>query len=224
MKPSPPPFDGVLLVAFGGPTPGCCKRRDPCPGEATCFVSGVLGDNPARNARVEEVSAHYRHLGGFSPFNEATYAQARALEQALGIPVFTGFRHWAPYVKDVVSDLAAKGHRCLLAVILAPHQSSVSWDWYIKVVHEALDPLGKSAPEVAFLDPWWAHPKFVEAVSDRVLERLAAWPEARAQKAELVFTAHAIPEALARTSPYERQFRETAEAVAKRLGRPPGRS
>ena len=64
------PVDSILLVAFGGPTPGCCKERDPCPGEAYCFVHDILGKSPARKKRVEEVAAHYKELGGFSPFNE----------------------------------------------------------------------------------------------------------------------------------------------------------
>ena len=50
--------DGLLLLGFGGPTPGCCGRRASCPRtpgcEAECFVAGILGDNPARAARVSE--------------------------------------------------------------------------------------------------------------------------------------------------------------------------
>ena len=213
-----PPFDGILLVAFGGPVPGCCGARQPCPGEATCFVEGVLGRNPGRADRVEEVAAHYRHLGGFSPFQRGTEVQAAALEGSLRnlgfpLPVFCAYRHWTPYVKDVLAGLARSGRRRVLAVVMAPHQSSVSWDWYLKVVAEGLEPLGASAPEVAFLDPWWDHPGFVEACAARVAEVLMPG-------AELLFTAHAIPEALARTSPYRKQFRETAEAVAGRLGMP----
>ena len=75
--------DGVLLVAFGGPTPGCCKERDPCPGEAYCFVHGILGKSAAREKRVQEVAEHYKHLGGFSPFNALTFEQAKDLEAAL---------------------------------------------------------------------------------------------------------------------------------------------
>ncbi len=221
-------FDGVLLVAFGGPTPGCCKAHDPCPGEAYCFVEGVLGRDTRRTARVEEVAAHYRHLGGFSRFNEFTAAQGEALgaelaRRGLHLPVHAGYRHWSPFVKDVMADLAARGHRRLLAIVLAPHQSTVSWDWYLKVVAEARDPLGDKAPEVAFLDPWWTHDGFVAACAGRVTEAAAAWGpgwQERAARAELVFTAHAIPHAIARTGPYVRQFTETAGAVARKLGRP----
>jgi ferrochelatase len=217
-------FDGVLLVGFGGPTKGCCEQRDPCPGEAHCFVDGVLGNHPARAARVAEVAKHYHELGGLSPFNELTLAQASALEASLrakghAIPVVCGFRHWRPYVKDVLATLAREGKRRLLAVIMAPHQSSVSWDWYVKVVAESLDALGKDAPEIAFLDPWWTNAGFVDACAERVTEALAPWEPARRERARLVFTAHAIPNAIARTAPYVKQFQETAALIAKKLGR-----
>src|SRR5499427_2763375 len=52
-------FDSVLCIAFGGPTPGCCGRREPCPGnEATCFIQSIVGEHPAAQARVAEVAVH----------------------------------------------------------------------------------------------------------------------------------------------------------------------
>ncbi|MCZ6873921.1 MAG: hypothetical protein O7G88_10385, partial [bacterium] len=62
----------LVIVAFGGPTPGCCSKFNPCPGEAYCFVSGIFGHNPARQRRVETVVAHYVEFGGFSNFNART--------------------------------------------------------------------------------------------------------------------------------------------------------
>ena len=41
-------YDGVLFVAFGGPTPECCGRLEPCPGHAaTCFIQSIIGTRPA---------------------------------------------------------------------------------------------------------------------------------------------------------------------------------
>src|SRR6185503_9892552 len=73
-------FDSVLFVAFGGPTPGCCGRREPCPGnEATCFIQSIVGEHPAAQTRVAEVAAHYAELGGFSPFNDLTGQQVQGI-------------------------------------------------------------------------------------------------------------------------------------------------
>ncbi len=215
--------DSVLLVAFGGPTPGCCKERDPCPGEAYCFVHGILGKSAAREKRTVEVAEHYKHLGGFSPFNALTLDQAKKLEAALAergvaIPVVAGMRHWNPYVQQAMAALGERGCKKPLAVIMAPHQSTVSWDWYIKVVGEAEEALGASSPKVVgYLDPWWANEGFVTANVERIREAVAGWSRERFARASLVFTAHAIPLAVQRTAPYEKQFRETAAAIARGL-------
>jgi ferrochelatase len=217
--------DSVLLVAFGGPTPGCCKERDPCPGEAYCFVHGILGKSAAREKRVQEVAEHYKHLGGFSPFNALTFDQAKKLEAALAerglaLPVVAGMRHWKPYVQEALVDLKARGCSRPLAVIMAPHQSTVSWDWYIKVVGEAEDALGAGAPAVVgYLDPWWTHEGFVAANAERIRAATQGWSKERVAEAALVFTAHAIPFAVQRTAPYEQQFKESAAAIARSLGK-----
>lgn len=217
--------DSVLLVGFGGPTPGCCKERDPCPGEAYCFVHGILGKSAAREKRTVEVAEHYEHLGGFSPFNALTFDQAKSLEVALAerglpLPVVAGMRHWKPYVPEALTDLSSRGCTSPLAVIMAPHQSTVSWDWYIKVVGEAEDALGPSSPKVVgYLDPWWTQEGFVAANADRIRTATKGWSKERFDAATLIFTAHAIPLAVQRTAPYEKQFKESAAAIAKALGK-----
>ncbi len=45
-------YDSVLLVGFGGPTRGCCRRYEDCPGEAFCFVKNVVGDRASGDERI----------------------------------------------------------------------------------------------------------------------------------------------------------------------------
>jgi len=129
---TPPHFDGVLFVGFGGPTPGCCARFSPCPGsEAICFVKAIIGERAGAQARLAEVAAHYTHLGGFSPFNALTLQQAESVgalleEQGWHVPVHVGMRYWPPYVRDVLRTMAEQGLCNLLAVILSPFQCSAS--------------------------------------------------------------------------------------------------
>src|SRR5919198_389316 len=171
---TPPHFDGVLFVGFGGPTPGCCERFSPCPGsEAMCFVKAIIGERPGAQARLAEVVAHYTHLGGFSPFNALTVQQARSvatLLQAQGfqVPVRVGMRYWPPYVRDVLRELVAQGRRRLLAVILSPFQCPASWEAYQQVVAEGVAALGTQAPQVTYLAPWYTHAGFIEAITATV--------------------------------------------------------
>ena len=61
-------YDSVFLIGFGGPTKGCCRRYEECPGEAFCYVENIVGNRSGGRDRIEEVSEHYKHFNGVSPF------------------------------------------------------------------------------------------------------------------------------------------------------------
>ena len=215
-------YDSILLVAFGGPTPGCCQKYNThaCPGEAYCFVEGIVGTAKSQVERVKDISAHYVKLGGFSPFNELTFGQAAALENALQerdlpLPVYAGFRHWTPYLKEVLAEMAEKGYRKILGIIMAPHQSKVSWEWYQLEVKKGIEAIDGEKPTIDYLDPWYTHKGYVGAAAEIIRTTCGD----RLERAELVFTAHAIPQSAANTSPYTQQFGKTGEAVAQEIGK-----
>jgi ferrochelatase len=215
----------LVIVAFGGPTPGCCHKFNPCPGEAYCFVSGIFGHNPARQRRVETVVAHYAEFGGFSDFNAHTEQQALALAAELaqrGVPlrVRYGFHHWQPYVRDVIADMQADGVLEMLVLVMAPHQSSVSWDLYLRIVGEGIEQAGEHAPcVIGVIEPWWNEAGFIEAIASRITSAAQhAEVALSAPETGLLLTAHAVPEPVSRTAPYCRQVEETAALVAEQLG------
>ena len=220
--------DGLLILGFGGPTPGCCGRRAVCPKtpgcEAECFVAGILGDNPARASRIREVTGHYQHFGGFSPYNQLTERQAEALRAELtrrgkAMVVACGYRHWAPWSIDAIRKLSEAGCSRAVILIMAPHQSSVSWDWYLKHAAEAAEKFGSTAPAlVGVVQPWWKEAGFITATAEAVRSVTIGWSAERFAAAELVFTAHAIPQPVESTSPYRQQFAETAALAAAALG------
>ena len=215
-------YDSVLLVAFGGPTPGCCKKYDTknCPGEAYCFVEGIAGEAESQKERVKDISSHYVKLGGFSPFNELTFKQAKALQNALQqrnlpLPVYAGFRHWTPYLKDVIAEMAEKGHRKILGIIMAPHRAKVSWEWYQQTVKKGIEAVEGEKPTIDYLDQWYTHNGYVGAIAEIIKTACGD----KLDRAELVFTAHAIPQVAADTSPYSQQYEKTGEAVARKIGK-----
>ena len=217
-------FDSVLLIAFGGPTPGCCNKYDSCPGEAYCFVEGIAGDAPSKAERVKEVANHYSLLGGYSPFNELTGMQAESLRTALvdrgaDVPVYAGFRHWSPYVREVIPRMVENGHRKILGIIMAPHQSKVSWDWYQQTVANAIAELEGEKPTVRYLEPWFRHEGYITAITELIHEACKSLEPGEFESGALVFTAHGIPQSAANASSYTRQFGRTAGLVADRLGK-----
>ncbi len=215
-------YDSVLLVAFGGPTPGCCKKydKDTCPGEAYCFVEGIVGTAESQIARVKDIASHYIKLGGFSPFNELTFKQADALKNALQardlpLPVYAGFRHWTPYLSEVIAEMAQNGHRKILGIIMAPHQSKFSWEWYQQTVKKGIDAVDGEKPTIDYLDPWYTRKGYIGAIAEIIKTACGD----KLENADLVFTAHAIPQAAADNSPYIQQLQKTGEAVAQQIGR-----
>ena len=76
-------------------------------------------------------------------------------------------------------------------------------------------PSSGKKPTIAYLAPWYTHTGYVGAIAERIKMACAE----KLEHAELVFTAHAIPQAAADTSPYTQQFQQTASAVAKAIGK-----
>ncbi len=208
-------IDAVLLVGFGGPT-----RRD----DIRPFLDNILRGRPIPRERYEEVVHHYEVMGGRSPYNEHTMRQAEALRARLhrdgiDIPVVVGMRNWDPNLVEAMGELAANRAKRILGFILAAHRCEASWERYQIALDEARSKIGPDAPQIEYPAPWHSHPKFIEAVADRARDALAKLDQAEAKRAQLIFTAHSIPVPMADASGYADQIRESAMAVASRLGR-----
>ena len=191
-------FDHVLLVGFGGPEK---------PEEVWPFLLKLTEGTRIPEARLRVVAGHYEETGGFSMYNR--HARQLASRIQPGLPVFLGMRAWTPFLHDVVREIAAKGLRCGLAIVLAPHRSEASFGRYETALQAACRDTGI---EYAYLRSWHRHPLFVEAQTDRAKPLLRQEPQAR-----LVFTAHSIPVEMARASSYEAEFQETSRLVAAAL-------
>ena len=206
--------DSVLLVAFGGPT---------APHEIRPFLEIVTRGRGIPAARLEEVAHHYEQMpGGRSPLAELTAAQARALQQTLThsgltLPVFVGMRNWHPFLHETLAEMAGKGARRTLAIILSPLRTEASWDRYIQDVAEARARVA-GAPEVGFAPAWFENSRFVAAVADRARAALGEVPADARAGTPLVFTAHSVPVAMADVSPYVSDLSAATRAVVRRLG------
>jgi ferrochelatase len=209
-----PPYDALLMVGFGGPT-----RSE----EVRPFLENVVRGRPIPPARLEEVVRHYERIGGRSPYNEETLRQAEALREllardGLAVPVCVGMRNWAPYVTDVMRELAAAKVRRVFCFVMAPHRSEASWDRYRDTVADALAALGANAPAVDYAPAWHDHPLFIGAVAARVREAMAGLGAAERAGAEVIFTAHSIPVAMDARSAYSAEIAESCRLTAREVG------
>ena len=68
------------------------------------------------------------------------------------------------------------------------------------------------------LRPFYNHPLFVEACTDRLREAFAQLPAERRTTAHLLFTAHSVPLSAAKSCDYVEQRDETCRLVAEAIG------
>jgi protoporphyrin/coproporphyrin ferrochelatase len=205
--------DAVVLIAFGGPT-----GRD----EIRPFLANVTRGRGIPAERLEEVARHYERMpGARSPLSDLTLAQARALGEALArrgtfMEVRVGMRNWRPYLHETLAQLAERGARRCLGVIMSSLRCEASWDRYQGDVAEARARMS-DPPEVVFAPPWGRQPGFIDALVERVGAALGQVPADGRRWTPLIFTAHSIPVAMADASPYVEDFTAVARAVAAKL-------
>jgi len=188
----------VVLMAYGSP-----DRLDDVP----AYYADIRGGRPISPENLEDLVARYRRLGieESNPLNEITEATRAALEAELGIPVFTGMRHWQPRIADAVEQALAGGADEIVGLVLAPHYSSMSIERYRSQLVDAV--AGRA--EIGFVERWGAEPGFVDLIAERVA----------GTGAHVVFTAHSLPaRILDDGDPYKDELLETARLVAEKAG------
>jgi len=213
-----PPFDAVLLVAFGGPQG---------PADVRPFLGNVLRGRRVDPERIDEVAHHYERFGGVSPLTELTMKQARALQDALrgrgiNLPVDVGMRNWHPFLNDTLTAMSKRGVRRAIGVLAAAQRTYSGCLQYKENVRDARATIvanGLAGIDVVYVGDWHRHPGFVEANADHVRQAYARLPLDLGDRARLVFTAHSIPASMAAQYPYEHQLRESASLIARSAGR-----
>jgi protoporphyrin/coproporphyrin ferrochelatase len=188
--------DAVVLMAYGSP-----DRLADVP----AYYADIRGGRPIAPEQLADLEERYRRLGveDSNPLNEITEATRTALEHELGLPVYTGMKHWTPRIADAAAQAA--GADRVVGLVLAPHYSALSIKGYRDQLEQALD--GRS--ELRFVESWHDEPGFIDVLADKV----------RNVDAHVVFTAHSLPvRILAQGDPYKDQLLETARLVAEQAG------
>jgi protoporphyrin/coproporphyrin ferrochelatase len=175
--------------------------------DVPAYYSDIRGGRPIAQELLDDLVARYRSLGieDSNPLNAITEATRAALQDELGLPVYTGMKHWTPRIADAVEAALAGGATRLVGLVLAPHYSSLSIAGYRKLLKEAV---GDRA-DIVFVDSWHDDQGFISFLADRV----------RDTEAHVVFTAHSLPaRILDEGDPYKDQLLETARLVADTAG------
>ncbi|MBM4155374.1 MAG: ferrochelatase [Lentisphaerae bacterium] len=203
----------ILLMAYG-----TVSSLDDMP----AYLLDIREGRPPSPDLVREMRRRYEAIGG-SPLLRLAEAQARALEAELArrgraAPVYLGMRHWSPRIRDAVAAMKAAGVTEAVAVVLAPHYSSLSIGRYRKRLDEALAETDASI-RFRVVETWWDQPRLFEAFEGRIRAALARWDGAPPARTRVLFSAHSLPARIkAMGDPYEDQLLAHAKALADRLG------
>jgi ferrochelatase len=186
----------VILMAYGSP-----DRLEDVP----AYYADIRGGRSVGPEAVDELVERYRRLGigtdGSSPLNTITEQTRAAVERELGIPVYTGMKHWHPRISEAVDQAVGNGATTLVGLVLAPHYSRLSIGDY----RDRLDRAVAGRAELVFVESWHDDPALVALLADRV----------RGTDAHVVFTAHSLPaRILDDGDPYEDQLLETSHRIA----------
>ncbi len=183
-------------MAYGSP-----ERVEDVP----AYYADIRGGRPLREKTLEELVERYRRLGieERNPLNAITEETRAALEDELGLPVYTGMKHWRPRIAEAVERALADGAERLLGLVLAPHYSGLSIGDYRRRLEDAL--AGRA--QLLFLERWGDDPGFVALLAERV----------RGARGHVVFTAHSLPARIVdQGDPYREELLESSRLVAER--------
>ncbi len=197
----------LLLVGFGGPESS---------EEVLPFLERVTAGRGVPRERLAGVAAHYDALGGASPLNAQNRALLDAVEgrlraRGLDHPAYLGHRNSAPFVADVLAEIARAGHRRVLAFAASAFPSYSGCRQYREDLAAA--PAGL---EVTKLAPYADLPGLVTALA----ERLAPLLTELGPGTTVLATAHSVPSAAAaRSGPlggaYQAELRRVCEAAVR---------
>ncbi len=200
---SPAQNSAVLLVAHG-----TVERLSDLP----AFLTRIRHGRAPSQELVDEVTRRYSLIGR-SPLLDVTRAQAEGLARALDLPVLVGMRLWDPSVEAALLEAGRAGVERLCLLPLAPFSVHVYQKAAEQSAH-ALRERGERVPELVAVEAWGEDQPFVDAHAELIREHAPV-------EASLILTAHSLPSrAIAGGDPYDALARGSAEAIARRLGRP----
>lgn len=204
----------VLLMAYGSPR---------TPDEIEPYFTDIRGGRPPSPEVLKELADRYERIGGRSPLNEITREQAESLQELLehqhpgDYAVFTGMKHWHPFIADTVAKIAEEKIPKVIGLVLAPHFSKKSIGEYETRILKARDAAGAGF-ELTVVKSWYEEPAFIQLVADNLTETLDDWDTADPGTC-VFFTAHSIPARIvAEGDPYADQLSESAKVFSEAAG------
>lgn len=202
---------GVVLMNHGGPLepadvepflynrlmdPAALRIRVPAPvrHRIARFIS---------RRRAKKLTRAYELIGGVSPVVRHAREQAVELERVLNekfggatgaeFRTFVAMRYGHPTCASAAKQMEEAGVDRVVLLPLHPHFSTTTTGTSL-AFWKALEESGELRTRpTTFVYEYAAHPKYVQALSERIDEGLQRFPTTVRDRAQIVFTAHGAP-------------------------------
>lgn len=209
---------GVLLMAYGTP-----RSLD----AVEAYFTHIRRGRKPSAEEVQDLKERYASIGGVSPLTEITESQAKGLQAILDrkspqkLRVYLAMKHSPPLIPHVVEQMIRDGIREIVALVLAPHESRMIIDDYMRYARDVLG--SQPNVNVHVIRTWHLNDKYLSALRKRIQRELAAFPRPGPEHTMVLFTAHSLPEKILATKdpdPYPARLEETAQALAEQTRLP----
>ncbi|HUX05289.1 MAG TPA: ferrochelatase [Acidimicrobiales bacterium] len=203
---------GVLVMAYGTPS----TRED-----VESYYTRIRHGRAPSPEQLNDLVRRYDAIGGTSPLAQRTADQVSALAARLErehpgtFEVRFGSKYEPPLLEEAAASFRVDGFTRTVALVLAPHSSTMSTDQYMERARTALGEGVDFTP----IGAWWDAPGFVELIASRVRTALDALDPSELETTEVLFSAHSLPEKILATGDtYPDQLRESARRAAQLAG------
>ncbi len=208
------PVVGVLVMAYGTP-----NQKD----EILPYYTHIRRGRAPTPELLQELTDRYEAIGGLSSLNHITQDQAEGVHKALlqmypeiDWKLYVANKHWAPWIPDVVKQMAADGIKQSVGIVLAPQGSKMSSGSYFDQVNATLAELPEPFT-MAQVFSWHLEPDFIAAEVEQMRAALAKF--SAEEQPFVLFTCHSLPERiLTWNDPYPTHLSEIGDAIAMEVG------
>ncbi len=157
----------------------------------------------------------YAKIGGKSPLNEQTQAQADALERMLGhdYKCFMAMRYWHPMTEQAIEQVKQWQPDRIVLLPLYPHYSSASTGSSLARWRKLAKRAGLKQP-TSVVESYPDEPGWIAAVSELIVHH-----QPKLDNPRLLFSAHGLPQALIdKGDPYQKQIELSVALIIEKLG------
>jgi len=167
--------------------------------------------------RAPHVRKLYAEIGGRSPIEPITRAQAKLLEDELGpgYRCYVAFSAWTPYIREAAQRAKEEGADRLVGVSLFPQWCSATTG---SVLHDLKLEANRVGLPLKAVESYPEDPRYLDALAGTVREGLLRFPQSVRGRVHVVFSAHGVPVSIIKKGdPYERDVRATVRGLVARI-------